>query len=136
MLDIPAEEVSKAFRTVVRNYRKYAKIPGFRAGKVPESVIRRRLPTEIRKEVIDSLLAGAVQQGGAELGVKPVGQPQVTELTVEDGAPLHVKAVFEFIPDFSIEGYKDVTVEKPSVEVTEEEFQHETGAAARVARHD
>jgi trigger factor len=49
----------------------------------------------------------------------------VTELTLEEGAPLHVKAVFEYIPDFSIEGYKTVTVEKPPVEITEEEFQHE-----------
>ena len=54
-----------------------------------------------------------------------MGQPQVTELTVEDGSPLHVKAVFEYIPSFSIDGYKDVTVDKPSVEVTEEEFQQE-----------
>jgi trigger factor len=58
-----------------------------------------------------------------------VGQPQVTELTVEDGAPLHVKAVFEFVPAFSIEGYQDVTVPKPSVEITEEEFQARAGAA-------
>ena len=64
-------------------------------------------------------------KGVAELGVKPVGQPQVTELTVEDGQPLHVKAVFEFIPEFSIEGYQSVTVEKPSVEVTEEEYASE-----------
>jgi len=48
-----------------------------------------------------------------------------TALTVEDGAPLHVKAVFEYIPDFSIEGYQSVTVDKPSVEITEEEFQQE-----------
>jgi trigger factor len=60
-----------------------------------------------------------------ELGVQPVGQPQVTELTVEEGQPLHVKAAFEYIPAFSIEGYNDVTVEKPSVELTDEEFQHE-----------
>jgi trigger factor len=49
----------------------------------------------------------------------------VTELTVEEGAPLHVKAVFEFVPSFSIEGYQKVVVEKPSVEVTEEEFHRE-----------
>ncbi|MGA8727354.1 MAG: trigger factor [Terracidiphilus sp.] len=125
VLDIPAEEVSKAFQTVVRNYRKYAKIPGFRPGKVPESVIRRRYATEIRKEVIDGLLPERFNQGVRDLGVKPVGQPQVTELNIEDGQPLHVKAVFEFIPDFSIDGYQDVKVEKPSVEVTEEEFSHE-----------
>ena len=125
VLDIPAEEVSKAYTTVVKNYRKYAKIPGFRAGKVPESVIKRRFAAEIRKEVVDGLLPKRFNQAVVDLGVKPVGQPQVTELTVEDGEPLHVKAVFEFIPDFSIDGYQSVTVEKPAVEITEEEFQNE-----------
>jgi trigger factor len=125
VLDIPADEVSKAYGTVVKNYRKYAKIPGFRAGKVPETVIKRRFANEIRKDVVDGLLPERFNKAVVDLGVKPVGQPQVTELTIEDGQPLHVKAVFEFIPDFSIEGYQAVTVEKPSVEITEEEFQNE-----------
>jgi len=125
VLDIPAEQVSKSFRSVVRNYQKYAKLPGFRPGKVPESVVRRRFASEIRKDVIDGLLPERFNKGVQELGVKPVGQPQVTELTVDDGQPLHVKAVFEYLPEFSIEGYQGVVVEKPSVEVTDEEFQHE-----------
>ena len=125
VIDVPAEEVSRAWATVAANYRKYAKIPGFRAGKVPESVIRRRFGAEIRKEVIDSLLPERFNKGVAELGIRPVGQPQVTELTVDEGAPLHVKAVFEYLPSFAIDGYKDVTVAKPSVEETEEEFKHE-----------
>jgi len=125
VLDIPAEEVSKSFRSVVRNYQKYAKLPGFRPGKVPESVERRRFASEIRKDGIDGLLPERFNKGVQELGVKPVGQPQVTELTVDDGQPLHVKAVFEYLPEFSIEGYQGVVVEKPSVEVTDEEFQHE-----------
>ena len=125
MLDIPAEEVSKSFRNVVRNYQKYAKLPGFRPGKVPESVVRRRFATEIRKDVIDGLLPERFNKGVQDLGIKPVGQPQVTELTIDDGQPLHVKAVFEYLPEFSIEGYQGVVVEKPSVEVTDDEFQHE-----------
>jgi trigger factor len=125
VIDVPADEVAKSYGKVVGNYRKYAKIPGFRAGKVPESVIKRRFATEIRKDVIDGLLPQRFNKAVAELGVKPVGQPQVTELTVEDGAPLHVKAVFEFVPAFSIEGYKDVTVPKPPVEITDEEFKAE-----------
>ena len=125
VLDIPADDVSKAFRKVVRDYQKYAKIPGFRPGKVPESVIRRRFASEIRKDVIDGLLPERFNQGVRDLGVKPVGQPQVTELTIDDGQPLHVKAAFEYLPDFSIEGYQGVVVDKPSVEITEEEFSHE-----------
>jgi trigger factor len=125
VLDIPAEEVSKAYLTVTGNYRKYAKIPGFRAGKVPETVVRRRFADGIRKDVIDGLLPERFNKAVQDLGVKPVGEPRVTELTIDDGQPLHVKAVFEFIPEFSIEGYQTVTVEKPSVEITEEEFQRE-----------
>jgi len=125
VLDIPAEEVTKAYRTVSKNYGKYAKIPGFRAGKVPESVVRLRFAEEIRKDVIDGLLPERFNKAVVELGKRPVGEPHVTELTVDDGKPLHVKAVFEYIPEFSIEGYQTVTVDKPSVEITEEEFQRE-----------
>jgi trigger factor len=49
----------------------------------------------------------------------------VTELSVDDGAPLHVKAAFEYVPEFSIEGYQSVTVPKPSAEVTEDEVREE-----------
>ncbi len=125
VLDVPAEDVTKSFRSVVRNYQRYAKIPGFRPGKVPEAIVKRRFAEEIRKEVIDTLLPQRFNEAVRELGVSPVGQPQVTELTLDEGSPLHVKAVFEFIPAFSIEGYQSVTVPKPSVEITEEEVKQE-----------
>lgn len=125
VLDVPADEVAKTYTRVAANYKKYARIPGFRPGKVPEAVVRRRFVEEIRKDVIDALLPERFNKGVADLGIRPVGQPQVTELTVEDGKPLHVKAVFEFIPEFSIDGYKDVKVEKPAAEVTEDEFKAE-----------
>jgi len=125
MIDVSAEDVSRAWGRVTASYRKYAKIPGFRPGKVPENVIRRRFGAEIRKEVIDTLLPERFNKAVNEQNVRPVGQPQVTDLTLDEGGPLHAKAVFEFIPAFSIDGYKDVTVPKPPVEVTDEEFQHE-----------
>ena len=125
VVEATAEEVSKAFGRATANYRKYARIPGFRPGKVPESVIRRRFAAEIRKEVIDSLLPERFNKAVQELGVRPVGQPQVTDLKVEDGAPLVAKAVFEVLPQLSLDGYQSVTVDKPSVEVTEEEFARE-----------
>ena len=125
VIDASAEDVAKAYRTVTRNYQRYAKLPGFRPGKVPESVIKRKFATEIRKDVIDGLLPERFSKGVQELGIRPVGQPQVTELTIEEGQPLHVKAVFEYLPDVSIEGYEQVVVDKPSVEVTDDEFQHE-----------
>jgi trigger factor len=128
VIDVPAEEVTKAFSRVTANYRRYAKIPGFRPGKVPESVIKRKFATDIRKEVIDSLMPERFNRGVAEMNARPVGQPQVTELTIEDGSPLHAKAVFEVLPEFSIDGYQDVKIPKPPVELTEDEFKLELEA--------
>ena len=52
-----AEEVSKSFRTVIKRYQKLARIPGFRAGKVPESLIRTKFAKEIRQEVLEGLVS-------------------------------------------------------------------------------
>ncbi len=125
VIDAPAEDVSKAFRTVTRNYQRYAKLPGFRPGKVPESVVKRKFANEIRKDVIEGLLPERFASAVKELGLRVVGQPQVTELTIEDGQPMHLKAVFEYMPEVSIDGYEQVVVPKPSVEVTEDEFKQE-----------
>jgi trigger factor len=124
-IDVPAEDVAKAFRTVTRNYQRYAKLPGFRPGKVPESVVKRKFTAEIRKDVIEGLLPERFGKSVKELGLSVVGQPQITELTIEDGQPMHVKAVFEYMPEVPIEGYEQVVVDKPSVEVSEDEFRHE-----------
>jgi trigger factor len=124
-LTVPAEEVSKSFRKVVKRYQKLAQIPGFRAGKVPESLIRSRFADSIRQDVMESLLPEQFRAAIDAQGLKPVSQPQVTELTVEDGQPLHCKAAFEIVPSFSVDGYQDVKVEKPSTELTEEEYQAE-----------
>ena len=134
VLDVPADEVSKAFRSVIRNYQKYAKLPGFRPGKVPEAVVRRRFASEIRKEVIDGLLPERFSNGVRELGIRPVGQPQVTELTVEEGQPLHVKAVFEYLPDFSIEGYEQVVGRQAFRRSHRRRVQPRTEPTARFAR--
>jgi len=124
-IEAPVEEVDKAFARVLREYKKFARIPGFRAGKVPESVVHRRFAEQIKKDVVESLLPERFRAAIAAAGVTPVSQPQLTGLTLEEGQPLAGAAVFEVVPVFSLEGYQDVTVPKPVVEATEEEFQQE-----------
>lgn len=124
-IEAPVEEVDKAFARVFKEYKKYAKIPGFRAGKVPESVVRRRFAEQIKKDVVESLLPERFQAAIAAAGVVPISQPQLTSLTLEEGKALEGTATFEVVPPYSIDGYQDVVVPKPVVEVTEEEFQQE-----------
>ena len=124
-IEIPADEVTRNFQTVTKRYKKMARIPGFRSGKVPESLIRGRFAEQIRQDVMEAVLPEHFRTAIAERKLKPISQPQVTKIDLEDGKPLRFKAAFEVIPDFSIDGYRDVKVEKPSAELTDAEVDAE-----------
>ncbi|HVJ07934.1 MAG TPA: trigger factor [Acidisarcina sp.] len=124
-IEVPADEVSKTFRSVTKRYQKMARIPGFRAGKVPESLIRTRFADQIRQDVMEALVPDRFRAIVEKEKFQPVSQPQVTSLTVVDGEPIHCKAAFEVLPTFSVEGYQDVKIAKPETELTEEEYQTE-----------
>ncbi len=124
-IEVPADEVSKAFRTITRRYQKQARIPGFRAGKVPESLIRSRFGDGLRQDVVESVLPTHFREAIDKAGLKPISQPQVTDLHLEDGQPLKFKAVFEILPEFSVAGYQDVRIAKPDTELTDVEFNAE-----------
>jgi trigger factor len=124
-IEVPAEAVAKSFREVTKRYQKLARIPGFRPGKVPESVLRSRFAGAIREEVVEAIVPAHFRETIAQKGLKPVSQPQVTDLKLEEGQPLRFKAIFEVVPEFSVDGYQDVRVEKPDAELTEAEYQAE-----------
>lgn len=124
-VEVPADEVSRAFRSVVKRYQKQARIPGFRAGKVPESLIRSRFADGIRQEVVESVLPSHFRTAIEQQNLHPVSQPQLTDLNLTEGQPLNFKAAFEVLPEFSIEGYQQVTVDRPDTALTEEEFNTE-----------
>jgi trigger factor len=124
-IEIPADEVSRNFRAVTKRYQKNARIPGFRSGKVPESLIRGRFAEQIRQDVMEAVLPDHFRNAIAERNLKPISQPQVTGIELEEGKPLRFKAAFEVVPEFSIDGYHDVKIEKVSTELTDAEVDAE-----------
>jgi trigger factor len=124
-VEVPADEVTKSFRTVLKKYQKLARIPGFRPGKVPETVLRSRFAGAIREEVVEAVVPPHFQAAINQKGLRPVSRPQVTDLQLEEGQPLRFKAAFEIAPEFSVEGYQSVKVEKPDTELTVAEFDAE-----------
>src|SRR5580698_1212192 len=124
-VEAPAEEVSKAFRTVVKRYQKLARIPGFRAGKVPESLIKSKFAKEVRQEVLESLVSERFRRAIDEQKLRPVSEPQLLDLQLFDEQPLKFKAAFEVAPEFDVAGYDSVKVAKPEVALTNDEFDAE-----------
>jgi len=124
-VEAPADEVNKAFKQVLKRYTRVARIPGFRAGKVPEALIKSRFAKEVRQEVLESLVSEKFRQALGEQKVQPVSQPQVSEMQLFEGLPLKFKATFETLPDFSIDGYDAIKVERPDASLSDDEFQSE-----------
>ncbi len=124
-VEVPADEVSKSFRSVIKQYQKQARIPGFRAGKVPESLVRTKFAKELRQEVMERLVSERFRTAIEEQKLQPVSQPQVVEMHLNEGDPLRFKAAFEVMPEFDVSGYDTVKAEKPKVIVTDDEFEGE-----------
>jgi trigger factor len=124
-VEVPADEVSKTYKTITKRYQKQARIPGFRAGKVPESLIKSKFAKELRQEVLEALVSERFRQAIVERKLQPVSEPQLLDLQLNDGEPLRFKAAFEVLPEFDVAGYDSVRVQKPNVELTDEEFDAE-----------
>ena len=124
-VEAPAEEVSKSFRNVVKRYQKLARIPGFRAGKVPESLVRSKFAKEVRQEVLEGLVSEKFRNAISEQKLRPVSEPQLRELQLLDGQPLKFKAAFEVSPEINIAGYDKVQTTRPDTTLTSEEYEAE-----------
>jgi trigger factor len=124
-VEAPVEAVNKAFQQVTKRYTKLARIPGFRAGKVPPSLIKSRFAKDLRQEVLDSLVSERFRTALVDQALQPVSQPQISELLLAEGAPLKFKATFEVLPEINIDGYDAVTVQRPDAKLEEGEFDAE-----------
>jgi trigger factor len=119
-LEIPADEVTKATEKVAKDFAKVARVPGFRPGKAPISLIKRRFANDIKGEVLQTLVPEHVEKAVAEQKLTPVSQPQVDKLEYNEGQPVKFRASFEVLPEFSLGNYKNLEIEMPEMNITDE----------------
>jgi trigger factor len=122
-VEVPAEEVTRTTESLVQKYQKLARLPGFRRGHVPASIIKQRFSEDIKSEVVETLVPRYFRQEAEKKGLVPVSQPRVTDLHIHEGEPLRFKASFEIMPEVKVEGYKELRAEKPEITVTEPEVE-------------
>ena len=122
-VEIPAAEVNRETEALIQKYQKMARLPGFRKGHVPASIIRQRFAEDIKTDVVESLVPRYFRQEAGKQGLVPVSQPRVTDLHIHEGEPLRFKASFEVLPEIQVEGYKELRANKPVIVVTDEEVE-------------
>jgi trigger factor len=122
-VEIPAEEVTRETDSLIQKYQKLARLPGFRRGHVPASIIRQRFAEDLKSDVVESLIPRYFRKETDKLGLVPVSQPRVTDLHLHEGEPLRFKASFEVMPEVTVEGYKELRADKSNISVTDEEVE-------------
>jgi trigger factor len=116
-LEIPAESVQKAAEKVARDIARVARIPGFRPGKAPVTLVRRRFAEDIQGEVVHSLVPEYLEKALDEKKLVPITRPEVDKIDFKDGEPLRIHAVFEVLPEFDLADYKNLRVQIDEIEI-------------------
>jgi len=119
MIEIPVDVVRREAESVITQYARKARVPGFRPGRAPASVVRDRFRDEIRSDVVQALVPKYFEDAVKEQKWSVVGRPRFEDLRFEDDKPLACKATFEIIPEFELQQYKGLEVEEETPQVTE-----------------
>jgi trigger factor len=106
---------------VVSSFQKKAKLPGFRPGKAPASLIQKQFQGDIRQQVLENLIPRYLDKRVKEEDLHVVGRPDITKVKFDKGEPLQFTAEFEVSPEVELEEYKDLTVHYHEPEVTDDD---------------
>lgn len=121
-IEIPAAAVDAEIQRIVGEFGKQVRLPGFRKGKTPKSIVRKRFKEQIDQEVLERLLPRYWQQAQSEKSLKPLLQPQVEDIELEDGKPLTFKATVEVQPEVELGDDRDFDLPEAEVSVGEIEI--------------
>jgi trigger factor len=120
-IEIPTDVVDAEFDRVARGYTKQARLPGFRPGKVPQTLIKQRFREQILHDVMHGLIPRAVEEALQTRGIEPVDTPDVREVDLAEGRPLKFTAAFETVPPFDPGDLSSITLRQASAEVSDED---------------
>lgn len=121
-IGVPAERVETEVNKRLQQTARRAKIPGFRPGKVPMSVIRQRFEDGARQEALGDLIQATFYEAVVEQKLNPAGAPSVEPKSFEKGKDLEYVATFEVFPEFTVSGFDSIAVERLSAEVADSDL--------------
>jgi trigger factor len=109
---VPVDRVREAEAKAVKYYAKRARLPGFRPGKAPEAVVRKRFNDAIRQTVLEEVLREGWETAKSSESLKPIADPSVRNLKFEDGSPIEFDLLIEVRPEVKLDRIGGFKVER------------------------
>jgi trigger factor len=120
-ITVPAGDLEAEITRRLGELGRQIKLPGFRPGKVPMQILRRRFGPSVRGEVLQSTLQTSSSEAISERNLKPALPPKVDIVSAAEGADLEYKMAIELLPEIPEPSFADLGIERLVVEVPEEE---------------
>jgi trigger factor len=130
VVEAPEEEVRAAWTVACGRVQRDARLPGFRRGKVPLTLVRSRFADEVRQAVAEALVPAVYRRAVQEARLRPVEDPDFRELDLEEGRPLRFTAVVEIKPAIEVGEYRGVAVRHSPRPVTDADVEATLAALA------
>jgi trigger factor len=118
---VPSETFEERVQQKLQETAKRVRLDGFRPGKVPLREVRRRFGKAVRQEVAGELMQNSFLEAVRDENVMPAGSPDLEVLNMDPGVDLEFTATFEVFPSIELARLTDVTVERPTAEITPED---------------
>jgi trigger factor len=122
-IEVPETEVSTEFENQYNLFRAKANIAGFRPGKAPMDLVKKRYGDTIKTEVLEELVGKAVEEAITKENLYPITRPKISDMEFEDGKPLKFRAELEIKPEFALNSYKGFEVKRIVREVAEKDVE-------------
>lgn len=120
-IELPPEDVRKEWDTIASNYSRYARIPGYRAGKAPRQVIEKKFRKEIQDELTKALVSKSYHEAIAEKQLRVVSLADLGDVEFGEDRSMRFRATIVTAPEFELPDYKKIPVQLPGTEVSEAE---------------
>ena len=121
VIEVPPDVVAREREQIAAQYARVARIPGFRPGRAPRSLVARRFQEEIRSEVVQNLLPKYFADSIRDQNLAVASEPEFQDLQFEEGQPIRAKASFEVYPEIELKEYKGLEVDEEPAAVTDRE---------------
>ncbi len=121
-IELPPEEVSKEWDAIANSFARFAKIPGYRPGKAPRSVIEKRFRKEIQDELTKKLVSKSYHEAIEQEQLRVASLANIEDVQLGDDKSMRFRATVVTAPEFELPEYKNIPVELPETEVSEAEI--------------
>ena len=121
-VEAPVDVVTQEWERAYGRVQKRASLPGFRRGHVPRSLVKLHFADDVRREVAEHLIPDVYRRALTEARIDPVNEPDLQDLTLEEGSPLSFTAVVEVKPAIELGDYRGVEVQHAPTPITDAEI--------------